>query len=57
VNYTWYIQKAGPITVVYGDILDDAAHQINLVNANNYRGGMQNHSSTANTYQVCYTVR
>lgn len=55
-DYTYYIQKTDGTNVVQQRITDVIAHEIG-VQANIYRWGAQNHSSTAQSWEVCYDVK
>lgn len=53
--YTYYIQKTDGTNYTSGDITDVITHTVNVV-ANVYRWGAQNHSDTAQSWEVCYEV-
>jgi hypothetical protein len=43
-DYTWYVQKPGNITKVFGHIVDaGVSHNSGIISANNHRWGVQNH--------------
>lgn len=52
-NYTWYVQKTGADTYTWGNVSDTNIHEVG-VPANIYRWGAQNHSSTAQRWDVCW---
>jgi hypothetical protein len=57
VDYTYYIQKPGPTTVLYQRFTDTGAHSIGLGAYNTYRWGAQNHTYPSQSWYVChYTV-
>lgn len=51
--YTWYIQKVDGTNVFNQTVTDIAIHSHSLA-SNNYRGGAQNHSATAQSWGICY---
>jgi len=51
--YTWYIQKVDG-TNVYNQTVTDSAIHSHFLASNYYRGGAQNHSSTAANCGICY---
>jgi hypothetical protein len=60
VDYTWYIQKSGPITVLYDRWTDlghsDTTHRITMATYNVYRLGFQNHSYPTQSWYHCHVV-
>jgi hypothetical protein len=52
--YTWYVQKTNGVNYVYNVEFDTATHTVGVPN-NIYRMGAQNHSETAQNWNVCYT--
>jgi hypothetical protein len=51
--YTWYIQKVDGTNVYNQTVTDSAIHSHSLA-SNNYRGGAQNHSTTAANWSICH---
>lgn len=54
VNYTWYIQQTTGVNYTHGDVFDNHLYQIG-VPGNVYRWGAQNHSTSAQSWHVCYS--
>lgn len=52
-NYTWYLQVGGS-TYTYGTVTDTNTYGPLGVPANIYRWGAQNHSGTAQRWDVCW---
>ena len=52
-SYTWYIQKTGEDTYVWGNVSDANNHGA-YPPANIYRWGAQNHSSTPQSWYICW---
>lgn len=52
-DYTWYVQRSGAVTYTWGNVSDTNVHSVG-VPANIYRWGAQNHSSTAQRWDVCW---
>ena len=52
-DYTWYVQKSGAVTYTWGNVYDTNVYTVG-VPANIYRWGAQNHSSTAQRWDVCW---
>lgn len=56
--YTWYVQKPGNITKVYGSINDwgglNYTHDTGIITANNHRWGVQNHTSGARNWALSW---
>lgn len=59
IDYTWYIQKPGPVTLNYGRVTDlthgDVTHgPIQYTTGNNRRIGFQNHTYPTQNWNHCH---
>ena len=54
-DYTWYVQKPGDITKVFGRIFDDLPHNSGVISANNHRWGAQNHIDGPRRWRVSWS--
>lgn len=52
-DYTWYIQETDGTNIVHGNDYDTSLHSQNGLANLYYRWGAQNHSSTAQEWQIC----
>lgn len=55
-DYTWYVQKPGDITKVYGRVFDDVPHNTGIISSNNHRWGAQNHVNGPRRWSVTWDV-
>jgi hypothetical protein len=51
--YTYYLQKSGNVTYTWGQIFDTGSYILGAP-SNIYRWGAQNHSSTPQSWYVCW---
>jgi hypothetical protein len=54
VTYTYYVQKSGGVAYTSGNEYDQYTHSVGLP-TNIYRWGVQNRSSQANNWYLCYS--